>query len=87
MRHVAIATFKDRVSEFVAAVEAGEEVVITRHGKAAARLVPVEERLEERRRRAREAFDRMAEARERMRAKGMRISVDEWVAWKNEGRR
>jgi prevent-host-death family protein len=39
-KHVPIATFKDRVSEFVAEAQAGEEVIITRHGKEAARLVP-----------------------------------------------
>jgi prevent-host-death family protein len=86
MRHVPIATFKDRVSEFVAAASRGEEIIITRHGKPEARLVPTQEAIEERRRRAVEAFARMAESRERMRAEGRTVSVDEWVAWKNEGR-
>ena len=40
MKHVPVATFKDRVSEFVAEAQAGEEIVITKHGKEAARLVP-----------------------------------------------
>jgi prevent-host-death family protein len=40
MKHVPVATFKDRVSEFVSEAERGEEVVITRHGKEAARLIP-----------------------------------------------
>ncbi len=87
MRHVPIAEFKDRLSELVAAAAAGEEIVITRHGKATARLVPATEAVEERKRRAREALDRMAESRERMRAAGYRISPEEWIAWKNEGRR
>ena len=86
MRHVPIAEFKDKMSEIIAAVEAGEEVVVTRHGKAAVRLLPAEEALEERRRRAREALARMAEQRERMRAEGRTVTIDEWIAWKNEGR-
>lgn len=40
MRRVAIAEFKDHASEYVASAERGEEIVITRHGKEAARLVP-----------------------------------------------
>ena len=40
MKHVPVAAFKDKVSEYVAAAEAGEEIAITRHGKVAARLSP-----------------------------------------------
>ena len=87
MRHVPIAEFKDHLSELVAAVERGEEVVITRHGKPAVRLLPAEEPMEERRRRAREALERMAEQRERMRAEGRTVTIEEIIAWKNEGRR
>jgi prevent-host-death family protein len=87
MRHVPIAEFKDHLSELVAAVERGEEVVITRHGKPAVRLLPAEEPMEERRRRAREALERMAEHRERMRAEGRTVTIEEIIAWKNEGRR
>ena len=87
MRHVAIAEFKDRLSELVAAAAAGEEIVITRHGKATARLVPTEEAVDQRRRRAEVALARMAESRERMLAVGYRASPEEWIEWKNEGRR
>lgn len=87
MRHVAIAEFKDRLSELVAAAAAGEEIVITRHGKATARLVPTEEAVDQRRRRAEVALARMAESRERMLAAGYRASPEEWIEWKNEGRR
>jgi prevent-host-death family protein len=86
VRHVPIAEFKDHLSEFVAAAAAGEEIAITRHGKVAARLVPADEPLEERRRRAREALERMAEARERMRAQGYSASPEDWISWKEEGR-
>ena len=43
MRHVPIAEFKDKVSEMVSAAEAGEDIVITRHGRAVVRLVPTAE--------------------------------------------
>jgi prevent-host-death family protein len=85
-RHIPIAEFKDHLSELIAAVEGGDEIVITRHGKAAAKVVPVKESIEERRRQAREALERMAEHRERMRAEGRTVRIDEWIAWKNEGR-
>lgn len=87
MRHVPIAEFKDHVSEMVAAASRGEEILITRHGKPAARLLPAEDSIEECRRRAREALDRMAIERERMRAEGRTATIEEMIAWKNEGRR
>jgi prevent-host-death family protein len=40
MRHVPVAIFKDKVSQYIAEAAAGEEIVITRHGREAARLVP-----------------------------------------------
>lgn len=42
MKHVPIAAFKDRVSQYVAEAEAGDEILITRHGKVAARILPPE---------------------------------------------
>ncbi|TIX43390.1 MAG: type II toxin-antitoxin system prevent-host-death family antitoxin, partial [Mesorhizobium sp.] len=38
--NIAIAEAKARLSELVSRAEAGEEIVITRRGKVAARLVP-----------------------------------------------
>jgi prevent-host-death family protein len=87
MRHVPIAEFKDHLSELIAAVEAGDEIVVTRHGKPAVRVVAAEQTMEERRRRAREALERMAQTRERMRAEGRTATIEEMIAWKNEGRR
>lgn len=43
MRHVPIAQFKDKMSEIMAAAEAGEDIVITRHGRDYMKLVPVAE--------------------------------------------
>jgi prevent-host-death family protein len=86
MRHVPIAAFKDRASEYVAAAEAGEEIVITRHGKPAAKLSAVENNPDQATR-AREALARLAEHRATMRARGVTVTMDELIAWKNEGRR
>lgn len=40
MRTVQIVVAKARFSALLAAVEAGEEIAITRHGKVVARIVP-----------------------------------------------
>jgi prevent-host-death family protein len=86
MRHVPIAEFKDHLSELVAAAEAGEEVIITRHGKAAVRLVPMRDEQALRMKRQ-EAWDRLAHLREQMRAAGQTATLEEIIDWKNEGRR
>ena len=86
MRHVPIAELKDKVSEIIAAVEAGEEVAITRHGRVAARLLPPDVS-EEHRQRARDAMARLAQMREKMRAEGRTATIEEMIAWKNEGRK
>lgn len=88
-RHVPISEFKDHASELVAAAERGEEIVITRHGKAKVRLLAVDETGQEdaQRKRARQAMKRLMARRETMRAAGMTATIDELVAWKNEGRK
>ena len=85
-RHVPISEFKDHASELVAAAERGEEIVITRHGKPAARLVAAPPEDLERRRRVDAAFARLADLRAGMRADGRTVTMDEILAWKNEGR-
>ena len=86
MRHIPIAAFKDRVSEFIAAAEAGEEVIITRHGKVAARLLPPDN-LVKRQAVARDAMAKLKIMRERMRAEGRTATIEEMIEWKNEGRK
>lgn len=86
-RHVPISEFKDHASELVTAAERGEDIVITRHGKPAARLTAPARVTEEQQQRAREALARMAEIRAQLRAKGMTATVEEMIAWKNEGQR
>lgn len=83
MRHVPIAEFKDRLSEVVAAAEAGEDIVITRHGRDVIRLVAVERDVAARRRAAIEA---MTTLREELRAKGVSVTRDDVRDWIAEGR-
>jgi prevent-host-death family protein len=40
--HVAVRELKDRLSELLRRAEAGEEIVVTSHGRPVARLVPVD---------------------------------------------
>lgn len=41
MKRVAVRELKDRLSEYLALVKAGEEVVVTERGKPVARLAPL----------------------------------------------
>lgn len=42
-RHAPIAMLKARLSEYLKAVKAGEEVIVTEHGRPVARLSPIAE--------------------------------------------
>lgn len=85
-RHIPIAEFKDHLSELIAAVEAGDEIVVTRHGKAAAKLVPMTDNGALQRQRE-DAVERIRAHIARMRAEGRTATIDELIAWKNEDRR
>ena len=67
-------------------VEAGEEILITRHGKPAARLAPAVHTFSDAdRARARAALERMSQ-----RAREMKLGPfdwEEWKAYRDEGRR
>lgn len=71
---------KTRLSELLEKVEGGETVVITRHGRPVARLVPDEAA---RRARIRKAIDEMLA----IRATLPKVSIEEIIEMKNEGRR
>ena len=43
MRTIPVVEFKSHLSAMLAAVELGEDIAITRHGKIVARLVPEQE--------------------------------------------
>lgn len=71
---------KAQFAELLDEVERGETVVITRHGKPIARLVREEDG-----RRA-DALRAMAEIKELRKSVG-RATVEEILAWRDEGRR
>ena len=50
--HVSVTEAKAQLTELVRRAEAGDEVILTRHGHAAVRLVPVRKRLDRPARRA-----------------------------------
>lgn len=84
MRHVSIAAVKDKLSEYVAAAEAGEEIVITRHGRDVAKLTPTDAAIVERRR---AALADMAASRAKLRERGVSVTREEIREWIDEGRR
>ena len=83
MRQIPVTEFKDNASAFIAAAEAGEEIVITRHGKPAVKLVAAEDR----KARQRSAIEAMVQLGREHRAKYGPTTIDEIIEWKNEGRR
>jgi prevent-host-death family protein len=75
---------KTRLSELLDRVEKGEQIVITRHGRPVARLVPEGGRdIAE----AVAALDRITARRKELARQGVRISQTEIRAWRDEGRR
>lgn len=82
MRHVPAAELKDNAAELVAALDAGEDVVVTLGGRGY-RLVATEATLSAERRRA---MEELAAFRQALRESGVRVTRDEIKAWINEGR-
>ncbi len=80
MKQIQSSEAKAQFSELLDQVERGETIVSTRHGKPVARLVPDEP---ERQHRFDDAVKRMNELRKQTKP----ATIDEIIAWKNEGRR
>ncbi|MCD8515236.1 MAG: type II toxin-antitoxin system prevent-host-death family antitoxin [Burkholderiaceae bacterium] len=86
MQTVTIAQAKNQLSSLVHAAEQGEEVVLTRHGKAVVRLVAAEalpiqksdDQLEV------EAVALLAAARAKI---GPTVRFEDWRTYRDEGRR
>ncbi|HLY89360.1 MAG TPA: type II toxin-antitoxin system prevent-host-death family antitoxin [Acetobacteraceae bacterium] len=75
---------KTHLSELLDRVERGEQIVITRHGRPVARLVPEgREDVEE----ALTALDRITARRKALAARGVRLTQAEMRALREEGRR
>ncbi len=82
MREVGAFEAKNKLGQLLDLVEGGEEIMITRHGKEVARLVPA--RPTRSREQARAALQRI---RERAQARKLgRFDWAEWKAYRDEGR-
>jgi prevent-host-death family protein len=87
METVGLFEAKTHLSELIARAERGEEVIITRHNKPVAKLVPIGEvppEVVERRRRI--AAELQAIGRE-MESRGGPITREEILEWVHEGRK
>ena len=80
MKQVQFSTAKAQLSDLIDDVERGETVQITRHGKPVARLIREEDA-----RRA-DALRAMREI-EEMRKTAPRVTAEEILAWRDEGRK
>lgn len=77
---IGLAEAKNRLSELLDRVERGEEFTITRHDEPIARLVPA-------RRPSREAARKAIESMRALRDRNpVKVTTQELLAWKNEGR-
>ena len=75
---------KNTLGSLLDRVERGEEIVITRHGKAVARLVPNTRRIDGNRTQA--AFERIRERARRMNGKRVPFDWDELKRLRDQGR-
>ena len=83
-RRLAISALRDKLSEIVAAAEAGGEIVITRHGRDVVKLVAIpEDRMD----RQRTALDVLHTLGRKVQRDHGPTSRDERRAWINMGRR
>ena len=80
MRQIASTEFQARIAEVLRWVEAGETVLITRHGRAALRLAPEEDAEREACSRAMDRFERHLS-----RKKRIRMTLHEMLAARREG--
>lgn len=82
MEVIAATEAKARLAELLRAVEAGDSFAITRHGKAIAHIVPVENDEKQARR---QAVERFRKARKNWRKTD--ITLEELLEWRHEGHR
>jgi prevent-host-death family protein len=82
MRTVSAFEAKNRLGQLLDLVESGEDVVIRRHGKDVARMVPI--RGEAQQEQALAALKRLRERAARL--KNNRFDWEEWKAYRDEGR-
>jgi len=87
METVGLFEAKTHLSELVARAEHGEEVIITRHNKPVARLVPMGEVSPELYRRRLDAAAALQVVGRAMAKRGGPVTLEEILAWRDEGRR
>lgn len=80
MKQIQASEAKAKLAELLDAVERGETIVITRHGKPIARLVREREL---RQREIEQAITEIKAARKRM----PRVTKEEILSWRDEGRK
>ena len=82
MREFGAFEAKNKLGQLLDIVEQGEEVMITRHGKEVARIVPAQQSTD--REASRAAIKRIRERAEQLRLG--RFDWGEWKAYRDEGR-
>ncbi len=92
METIGLFEAKTHLSELVARAEQGEEVIITRHNKPVARLVPIDDRPSDEVSsdvvaRRREAIAGLQAIGRDMAARGGQVTREEILQWVQEGRR
>ena len=82
MREVGAFEAKNKLGQLLDLVERGEEIVITRHGRQVARLVPSKQAYS--RDQARAAIGRIRERAEKLKLGP--FEWPEWESWRDQGR-
>ena len=82
MKEIGAFEAKTHFSQLLARLAKGEEFIITLRGKRVGQLTPVPELMKNK-----EKIDRAIEAIKELREQTGRVTVEELLAWKNEGRR
>lgn len=84
MEEVGVYAAKTHLAELLARVELGERILITRHGKPVAELVPPAPHDPQR---IRDAMERLRVVRAKLGKRGIKFTREEIVAWVSEGRK
>ena len=87
MESIGLFEAKTHLSELIARAERGEEVIITRHNKPVAKLVPINEVPAELIARRRQALAELQDIGRRIAERGGPITIEEILQWRDEGRR
>ena len=87
MESVGLFEAKTHLSELIARAERGEEVIITRHNKPVAKLVPITEVSPELVARRLQLLNELQSVGREAEKRGGPITVEEILAWRDEGRR